>query len=408
MHITVFGILWIIISLYFIFFKGIKEAIFITLLSMIFQCNNIMSFGGMNIGVQSFTAAIACIRFLPRIINKAKGNNFSAFAYSILLLLFVIALSLVNNHLFFAKLIPFIMIFVYGIVTLFIWQNRNVALIDSEWIRSSLEKIIVIVLALGALQFLCITGVLPIRPLLQTFIFNDINNTDVIFHSKPHAYCLYASFMEPSYCGQFFVAAFCVIALKPTLKLKDIVLFASILLEILLTQSSTAYGALVVSIMLMTFVRSKKKVIKTMMPVLIIAATVMFLFFHDVLDAVIFMKSSSSSFRVRTNLNTEAMMNFKANPLLGVGYGNSRASSIVHTILGEMGMIGIVGFANLVMSNMKIAFSKNDNSYLAMSIFSIFVCQIIACPDLNSSILWMFIMALACSCNAWRTYEYDS
>ena len=55
----------------------------------------------------------------------------------------------------------------------------------------------------------------------------------------------------------------------------------------------------------------------------------------DVLDRVIFNKSSTASGRVRTLWNNVAYEEFINNPIFGIGYQSLRASSIIFDIMGE-------------------------------------------------------------------------
>ena len=79
----------------------------------------------------------------------------------------------------------------------------------------------------------------------------------------------------------------------------------------------------------------------------VVGFAIMYLFFFDVLDLVIFSKASSGSGVARHGWNVIAMREFNTSPFWGVGYKMSRGSSIIYTILSELGILGMIVYTIL-------------------------------------------------------------
>lgn len=399
MQITFFGIVWMIILIFFSIYNNIRPLLFFTLLSMIFQCNNVLYIGRIGIGVQIFTVSFTIVRFLLLRNEKLKYRAASIVIRSLFMLLFAIVISLVCNVSFgFNNIIGFLMIVVYFVFAFIITKKK--INIDYKWLEHAENTIIVFVLMIGILQVLSKLGFSLFDGLLRTFIYNDIGNINAIFNYKPNT-SFYSTFMEPSYCGAFLVAAFSLVITRRELTAKNIVLSGCLLIAILLTRSSTAFGGLAIMLCMLWFVRAKKRIYKIFIPIFIILAIWMFTFNIEVLNEVIFHKiGSKGSFSVRSNWNKLALQAFYRSPLIGIGYRNIRASSIYISLLGEIGVLGIVPYSIIIIHSI-MEFIRKKIAELVKSkylfVLGIIVCQIIACPDLNFSPFWLGIYLLLLS-----------
>lgn len=390
MQITFFGLLWIVLIFYCFFSNDHRKLLFLALFSMIFQSNNILYIGETGIGTQIFTIGIAWVRFW--LVKTAPVKL--RMAWAVLLfggaLIFTVVLSLlVNEALDSDHMISVAMLAVYA-VFMGSLAKKNVR-IDAKWLEKTEDIIIVTVLIVGVLQVLCKSGLSFLTGPLRLLIYNDVNNKDVIFNHKPLTR-FYATFMEPSYCGAFLVGAFAMVSVRRNFSRKNIFLALAIGLAILMTRSSAAFGGVAIIVCLLLITRGKKRIFKYIIPAGIIIALLVFFFNMELLNEVIFDKGETSSAAVRNNWNEAALRAFKGSPILGVGYGSKRASSLFLTILAETGIVGCAVYLFNTLFQLKCAvwdkkhLEAKGRSYFVLGII---ICQFIACPDLNFSPFWL-------------------
>ncbi len=400
MNITLFGGVWIIL-LIFSFFFNTKYILGLTLFSMVLQCNNILYIGETGIGVQIFTVCVACLKVLLTYPTSTKKNcttqkvGFALFGF-----IFFMVLSVLINGWQSSAWISLVILSVYALFA-YLLISRQISF-DNKWLEKVVDFIIIFVLIIGVIQVLCVYNVLPIRSLLKTLIYNDTNNSDVIFNYKIDHRAFYSTFMEPSFCGAFLVGCFAYLILKGNLNRKNIFLIISVSLAILFTKSSTAYGGLFICVILLLFLRNEKKIFKFLLPAIGLSALIVFTVFNNVVNEVIFDKINTSSYTVRGNWNDAALETFKNNVILGIGYGNIRASGLIHTMLGATGLLGLISYLRLVRFPVFTLFKERKASEcLSCSFFvvGIIICQIIACPDLNFSAFWLGIFIFFISVN---------
>lgn len=390
MQITFFGALWILLILYCFFSNDHRKMLFVALFSMIFQSDNILYIGDTGIGTQIFTISVAWVRFwlvktAPVKLKTARGILLFGGA----LILAVVLSLLINNALDSNRMISVAMLVVYA-AFMMILAKKNVR-IDAKWLEKTENIIIVTVLIVGVLQVLCKSGLSFLTGPLRLFIYNDVNNEDVIFNYKPLTR-FYATFMEPSYCGAFLVGSFALVSVRNDLNRKNVFLALAIGIAILMTRSSAAYGGLAIIVCLLLITRGKKRIFKYIVPAGIIIGLLVLFFNMELLNEVIFDKGESSSAIVRNNWNNSAIKAFKENPLFGVGYGSKRASSLFLTILAETGVVGGAAYLFNTVFQLKCAvWDKKPSGAKGRSYFilGIIICQFIACPDLNFSPFWL-------------------
>ena len=403
MQITFLGIVWIIAIFFTSLMKDVKGLLSITLLSMVLQCNNAIVIGDVSIGIQIFTVSFALVRFIFLPSSQQKRDKAYKDVIAIMVSLIVaLAFSLIANlTLESTNLLGLLMIIVY-IAFAAVIAKKNIN-IDSRWLEKTENLVIAFVLCVGALQVLSKYGFSLFDTLLTTFIYNDTLNTDIIFHHKTTA-AFYSTFMEPSYCGAFLVAAFAAVIMRRESTRKNIVLSVLLIIAILLTRSSTAYGGLAIIILMALFVRSSKKIYKTIIPFIVVIGFIVVAFNMDVLNEVIFDKiGSAGSYTTRLNWNRYAWEAFLQSPLFGIGYKNIRASSIYVSLLGEIGIVGTLVYTVLILFCVSNALKRNvsdERRSRFLFVCGVIVCQIIACPDLNFSPFWLglYLLMLAIKC----------
>ncbi len=407
MQFTLFGVIWILLLMFFFFVKDVRYIVSMALFSMVLQCNNIMQLGSTGVGVQVFTALVVLLRFmlLPTKHRAISKKYRSLFTTPLLLVMYLLICSLFIHKQFSENWLKIIIIAVYALLYYFFYYKRLSYSINEQWLEKIINSIVVVVVTIGLIQYFACAGVSFLRPLLSTFVFNDVSNMNVIFHSKPSYLAMYSTFMEPSYFAAFMVGCFSMISMRDKVSSKNLILLLIIGLSILLSRSSTGYGglAIVLAIQSIRFFR-RKKIVRVIVPIAIIAVFYIAFFNYDLLDKILFSKNETSSYYVRTRWNQRAWYQFLEDPIFGIGFGYSRASSLFYTILAESGILGLIIYLKLILQNIRFLFSNIKSNLItgaAFAILSISVCQIIACPDINFSPFWlmMFIMAIACNLN---------
>ena len=398
MRFTLFGILWILYLIYCFFSNDHRRMLFAALFSMVLQCNNILYIGQTGIGAQIFTICVAWVRLWlvkPSGIQVRKLKKLGLLAVG---LLGAVILSLIASGFWYSShVIAVAMIAVYAAFLLTLSGKRMRA--DDAWLERAENRILIFVLVIGVLQVLCKSGVHILTRPLQLLIYNDVNNSDVIFSWKD-VDRFYSTFMEPSYCGAYLVGMFALIMVRRKLTAGNLALGIAVCAAIILTRSSTAYGGLVIIGSLLLITRARKKVFRFLVPAFLLGGLSLFAFNMELMNEVIFEKAETGSFATRANLDEIAMASFMANPLFGAGYRNIRASSLFYSLLGEVGLTGFLIFLALTLLVVKWAVFDRDNpsakgrSYFVLGVI---ICQFIACPDLNLSPFWMALYCLALS-----------
>lgn len=399
---TLFGVLWSVVALYCFTKRDIKYMLFITLLFMTFQCSNVLYLGGSGIGPGIITSLLFVVKVLLHERGKIHffKKDIALVVLSILLFGVVIFSSTANNIL--EQRFVLIMQFL-GYILCFISIHLVKYHLTNDEIYKILRNIIVFISVFGVIQFLTTIEILPFRSLLEQLVYND-PSTDVVFHKHNYSRVM-STFMEPSYYAGFVVGAFFYILSNKSKWRENYWLLLLLFLEVLMTKSSTAYGAfLIVGIIFIVFskdINVKWKLIGVGLAS--VSFLVVYFGFYEVLDAVIFSKDSSGSFTTRTRWNNEAIRAFEGSKLYGVGYKNSRGSSIIYSLLAQLGVLGLSAYT---LFNLKICapllnmFKKSGanevhSNGLRFAVLVVVVCQIIACPDLDLCTYWFWVYCIA-------------
>ena len=376
---TFFGAIWILLIVYCMCSK-IENMIVLTIISSTIQCSNVIVLNGVGIGPQVITS-IACI---ARIWLAWRNLKVTIYLQKLLLFLGTIGI--------------FLCVLLSSIINGVISQNymRIMQLVIYMLIR----KLTIALMIIGAIQIGITSGILPRLSIIRELLYND-TTSDVIYYTRDNYHRILSTYMEPSYFAGFAVGSFYYFLFYKEKRSENIVLLGIIMAEILLTFSSSAYGAFAFAGII--FLASSKE--KNLKILIIVGATlgfvVMYTFFFDVLDTVIFSKATSGSAVARHYWNLAAIRNFNSSPVWGVGYKMSRASSIIYTILSEIGIIGMIVYIQLNLTILfpilSIRYKKTDNETkgLRLAIISVVLTQLIAVPDLDICTYWMWMNLLA-------------
>ena len=395
---TFFGVIWILIVLWCFIKKEIKYMLFVTLFFMAFQSCNVLYIGGAGIGPGILTSLLFVAKtFLHRGSKFRYYNKDLLILFIMFLLVGIVVFSSARNGILGVKGIFVLQLL--GYVLCFTSINSIKNEIDKDMVYHMLRIIIIFLSLFGIVQFFTTIEILPIRSLLRLLFYND-PSTDVVFH-KYHYSRIMSTFMEPSYYAGFVVGAFYyLLSLRDKWKSNAWIIII-LLIEIIMTKSSTAYGAFfIVGILFVIFTKNitfKWKIIGVAFAS--VGLCIFYFGLYSILDTVIFSKKSTGSFITRTRMNNDAISAFNSSSLYGVGYKNCRGSSIVYSLLGQ---IGIFGFILYLLINIKICLplfksviKKSTESIetngIRFAVLVAIVCQIIACPDLDLCTYWFWL-----------------
>ena len=406
MGITFFGVIWMILIFLF-FFLEIKYLFLLTLISMTLQCDVVFLINS-ELGIGP--AIITSVAFILKSIMYNTKVVVVKDKVKIFLIMFLICTTITTYYIdeSIDKLSHFIQIYVY-VICFF----RMMSISDSIPINfkvKSVKAVICVVSIVGILQMLHSSGILDLRSILRPLIYNEIWDDSIVFNKSYLLFRFYSSFMEPSYCSVFLVGVFFYLLSIEGNENRNITMIIILGIEIVLTTSATAYGAMCIVGGLFICSKTNKKFMKYIVPIITIIFLIVMLFgWHDI-ENLIHMKLASGSGRTRTNWNRAGIRAFYESPLIGNGYKNVRASSFAITLLGEFGILGTGLFVLPLICIIKEIFVKDDIFIVASSWFVIgaLISMIIACPDLSLTPFWLAMYVYAISKRKRVKYERRS
>lgn len=402
MEITLFGFIWIVCLIISFFSNSYNYIVFFMLFAAVFQCNSVIVLNGTNGMVGVGTLTITCIAFIFIVFLKRKNMyciRFNKIILSLILLIVIIISSIfINDHKILGEKIMYVMqLFIYIVSFILLYNIRTT--LDMKFIKKGIINIIVFVIVFGLIQLLITSGIIPRIKIIDELFYNESWKQSITYYASNQSFRLYSTFMEPSYCGTFLVGAFFYILCEEFKSdCKKIMLILLCTFEIALSQSTTAYVSLIILTIIFLFNNNNKKYIKYLIPIVIISL-IMMLFSGDILNTVLFKKSESGSAAERSFWNTKALNSFYNSMFIGIGYKNLRASSIIYSLLGELGLIGLGIYLYTMITNFIPIFKrrfKYEKLGSKFFILAVVICQCIACPDLEFSVFWfaMYLTAI--------------
>lgn len=401
---TIFTIIWFGVVLWAFTRHNIRYMFAMTLLFMTFQCANVVEFGGMSVGPQILTSVAFVFKALSCSGGKIRRHTgYATCIFLMFIIATVVVISCVYNDIFVKKLLYIIQLFVYMLC--FISMLYAKQYISGEVIYRILRNITTFLLVIGFVQVLTTMEILPLRSILKVLIYNDTNTT-VYFHHNNYKRIM-STFMEPSYYSGLLVGAFYYfLSIKGKWK-ENYFLMGAILAELIWSMSTTGYVAFVVVGLVFILVQRQIKIRQKIVVLAIAGVAFLVVYFglYGVLDNVIFSKIDSGSYLTRTNMNSAALKMYENSRFFGNGYKNVRGSSIVYSLLAELGLFGLLSYFafNCYAALPILPLKKNMHKYNAgdlgirYAVFAAFVCQLIACPDLDLCTYWFWIYAMGAS-----------
>lgn len=401
---TIFGIIWIFLILWAFMKKDIKYMFAMLLLFMAFQSANVVNIDEVSVGPQIPTSAAFIVKALSCSGGKIRRHaGYSACVLFIFMIAATVVISCIHNGIFAEKLLYVAQLFIYMLCFLSMLYVKQH--ISGETIYRILRNITIFLLVTGIVQVLTTLGILPLRSILKVLIYND--TSDAVYFHRSYYRRVMSTFMEPSYYSGFLVGAFYYF-LSIRKRWKDnYFLMGAILVELVWSMSTTGYVAFVIVGIVFILVQQQVK-IRQKIAVLVVAGVgflVVYFGFYNTLDNVIFSKMNSGSYLTRSNLNNAALRMYEASKLFGVGYKNVRGSSIVYSALAQLGIFGFGAYfifncyAAMPILPLRGNMYKYDPGDIGIryAVLSAFVCQIIACPDLDLCTYWFWIYVMGIS-----------
>ncbi len=395
---TFFGIIWFFTLGVILLKKNIKNIIAITLFSMTLQCDNVLFLGNKGVGPQIITSLyFIVLSFTFK--SKEDYNNkliIKAFWVFFFLLSYCVFSAFENN----GDILGLLQIIIYLFCAVRLYKLRG--LLAEKEIVGIVKNILVFELVLGPFQLLSTIDVIP-RTILRPFIYNDMGDS-VYYNLGNYYFRILGSFMEPSFFSTYLVGSFFFIMhFKKEIK-HFMLITLLIIFELILTMSSTGYLIFAVMLLLTMVLYKNKMMIRLYLPFIITLAIFVYITRDTLMKDILFDKMQSDSGKVRTMANLYAIQTFIDNKTYGIGYGNCRASSIIYTILAELGVIGMFLYSAFYFYFYKILRQYNANSKLfnasVVYLLSVILGQAISCPDLNMCTFWLGAYFLSLSTNS--------
>ncbi len=398
MQITLFGIIWICVAIWSFYTKGFKFIIVFTLVSMTLQCDNVLYFSGVGIGPQLLSSIVLLFKLMLNqhllYFRKDKSVLFGGFG-----LIAVICLSSVLNLGFdLDVLVRIIQLFVYFLTFVFL---KCAGAFNQKELKKVLIGISYYLLIMGGIQVCIGIGILP---KLQLFSLIFYNSTESTFYGESNYFRICSTFMESSYYAIVLCALIVYFYLDKKKNKHNYIILIAALIELVLTFSSTAFGAFAVIFLLYLILNFFCDIKRNVFLLFFCFICVAFLYFKtDIIQTVIFDKldfANSASGSARRAWDIAAFENFLSSKMIGIGYKQSRASSLFYCLLGELGIIGTITYFMFTFGQIKFIFKQKSflNVYSWMVLTAI-ICQLIAVPDLDMCATWMilYIFAIASS-----------
>lgn len=393
---TIFGIIWIIILIFIFFQFDLKKMAFLTMFSMVLQCSNAIVIDKLMVGPHVITNIVFLMLYLFKKRNL-KIDKPQKIRISILCIFLAIIISSIFNNTLDDNILKIVQISTYMLNFLLMYKMRLE--FNNQEIYKFIKHLSIFVLIIGFIQIMSSSNLIPRFTIINELFFNDRSYNVYYWHDN---YFRFTSvFMEPSYCSCFLVGAlFYFLSIWDNKTKKNYFLIGTLVIAILLTKSSSGYAAFGIGTILFLIFSKNKQIKKILLPLSIIGCIILLIFFRDTLNEVIFSKANSGSANTRYYWNKSALNAFNTSKIIGIGYKNVRGSSIVCSLLGELGIFGLLSYAFLNAQLIIPIFNKKYQKNLQFAgirfgILAIIIIQIIAVPDLDLCIYWLFLDILA-------------
>lgn len=421
MIVSVFGIWWIILLLAYYVIKKNDYLIFVIMLSFVFQASYVFAIGKVDINASIVTCLFALINSLYSTHGRMKAISWHRSMFWFVLWALIISIvaptffegmqvmGITNNEYDFHKyhwetiqlsvsnISQCLTIILYALTAIAIYSREET--ISLRKYQNIYLRVYFIVAILGICNMTLMLFHLPTE-LYQTIFHNEV---DIIGDTFVNRYYMgdfskfFSTFYEASYCGAY-------LAVSATLFLHYFKTntYIKILSLILLTLnlSSTGFVTFLILEFLVAILGLKRQRISknTFMIyiTLVIAAIILILSNSPIIDSLYSYtigKTTSGSFNIRTRVDTIALQTLPRTYGLGLGMNSIQTYSLIPSLLAQVGVIGLLLYANFVIRCMKWA-SRARIEAIIIQLIGIIIAQILSIQALNFCLFWQAIFAI--------------
>ncbi|MCD7927150.1 MAG: O-antigen ligase family protein [Bacteroides sp.] len=370
-----------------------KIIFFLLLFSALFQSNNVIEIGSVGVGA-FLTTSFAFILMSGLMKPKRHPDKKKAIGFILSYILFLLFVALCAFCLGIAgkNILSVVQLLVYVVCAYCLSRYRYVVTWDDY--KACMKYTVVFLLCFSPIQYLATLGYIP-RDLLTPLFFNEVDDVTVYFH-HPEAYQrLLGTFKEPSFCAPFMVGAFFFIFhLRKEWKNAS-VLLSLLFVELVLTKSSTGYGAFGLMTVIYVLKYMGWKELRLVMLFSVLLGLFIWTTKDTLMREVVFEKAESNSAVFRMQQEEQSLEYFLQNIWIGIGLGQSRSSSVLITILAEFGIVGTLLFL-FTLKKILLPLGKREGASqyeIASRLFvlSVLISLFIAIPDINYCVLWFSV-----------------
>lgn len=408
MHFTAFGLFWLTTLMISFIRNNAKIMLFLLMLGMVFQSASVLVLNGYGVGSQVVTSIVFLLwiifysntmsrkKFILKKWSKIrKVSTFCLILTAIWIVvindMYSVSLKIKNVELY------ILMLIIYMTCLLAIWTVYKRFTVED--INKIMLWVIWFVAFMGVLQFMITVNVLPHNVIIEMFVYT--RDTDSAYYWSSFYPRVFSVFMEPSYCAAFMVGAFYYLISREQLTRSSSILAVVLVLEIILTFSSTAYGSFFLTGIVYLLLSKNKEALKFLLPLGAIMLVLMGLTgtLQNVLDDVIFNKMSTGSAWTRKGWDENAVEMFLRNPITGGGYKSVRGSHLYTSIIGQLGIVGTAFYIMAIVPLLLGSLRNRGANASAFFLIGVIIAQLIALPDLDFCVFWqgMYFVVLMLS-----------
>lgn len=405
MKITIFGIVCFILVVIAFIKNNANIMLILLVMGMNLQSASVFVLNGQGVGFQIVISTVFIIwaffqsnvflhgkLVIEKGISMLKISIVAAILFGVYCMITTVNQKVVENnytrYLYLAQLLIYIVCY---------WCCGSVSRkFYFENVDRIIVRVIVVIAIIGFIQVLTTVNILPRNIILETFIYTkDTPSAYYLANFYPR---IFSVFMEPSYCAAFLVGGFYYLISRDKLNRYCVSLAIILIIEILLTFSSTAYGAFFVTGLIYLVMSKNKKALKWLIPLAIMMGMVLLATgaLQEALSDVIFNKAQTASAYTREGWDKKAMAVFHDNPWFGVGYKGVRGSHLYTSILGQLGIVGMTLYVLMILPLIIAGLKSKRTTSATLFLIGSIISQLIALPDLDFCVFWegMYIMAL--------------
>lgn len=214
---------------------------------------------------------------------------------------------------------------------------------------------------------------------------------------------LSGTFSEPSYAGVYIATFSLIMLVNKNVKYR---LLGLILLSLgTLNLSASLLFTFCVSLIVIFIFSNNRIDLKVLGTIFLVTITILvFFIFNDYIFQYVSDKSDSVSGVVRSASNWNAVSNFITSFGFGVGVGSERPSSLIVSIINNLGIFFTVFLIYVISKFINISNDKYSN-FLLMSLLIAFFGCFTSIPEFTWPIIWNLIFANVCSASVGVNYS---